>query len=57
MKNTLIAYLLLLIVGSSANSWVKREFRIEQTSAFYELAMCKPWIMNCINYTSVPYPR
>ena len=46
-----------LAAGAWANSWVKREYKVEKTPASYEMATCKPWIENCINKTSVPYPR
>ena len=46
-----------LVLGIAANSWVKREYKIESTPVNYKMSDCRPWIENCINRTSVPYPR
>ena len=46
-----------LVLGAAANSWVKREYKIENTPVNYKMSDCRPWIENCVNKTSVPFPR
>ncbi len=43
------AFAFIFAVSVKANSWVRREYKIEATSPNYIMSNCKPWLENCVN--------